>query len=467
MPLESGPDFHVSRPDLRPSSSDVWFISYLPLALSDGISSPLIPLLALVLFRPSPLVVSTVIAASALSEVPFTILWGNLSDRVRHRKYFLVGSFFATGLTLVAMPFSHSFAQYFFVNVANGLATAASAPIGTMLLLETRTKRWWPRDIGLFGLISGVGTVLGLATGFLWLTILVPGTLVAARVLFAMKFLFLVAGALAFLSALTAWHWVEEPTSQMDRRSVEDLLAFSHGVVERLRGARRRVVHIVELARGNPEPIPRSEWIFLVALFVMSAGFQLFYGPLVFFLSSPAGGGLDQANIFLVFLISALASTSLFYHSGLAVEYASPKWVFLASLLARVALIPAFLTVPSALRSVPWALTLTYAGLNGLMGVTWAFLSTASTLFLVRLVGVTNKGKALGLYNALAGFGGLAGTVAGGWLYVGFGVGFTYGFAAFVVLIGALILLPIRYHRTPFAHVPLPLRVPARKRGSG
>ncbi len=32
---------------IRPSSSDLWFLAYLPLAISDGIAAPRIPLRAL------------------------------------------------------------------------------------------------------------------------------------------------------------------------------------------------------------------------------------------------------------------------------------------------------------------------------------------------------------------------------------------------------------------------------------
>ena len=84
--------------------------------------------------------------------------------------------------------------------------------------------------------------------------------------------------------------------------------------------------------------------------------------------------------------------------------------------------------------------------LNALMGVSWAFLSTASTLFLVRLVGRTSRGRALGLYNAVAGAGGLFGTLLGGWMFVTFGVHFAYGIAAITIAFGALLLLPIPYH---------------------
>jgi MFS family permease len=84
--------------------------------------------------------------------------------------------------------------------------------------------------------------------------------------------------------------------------------------------------------------------------------------------------------------------------------------------------------------------------LNGLMGVTWAFISTASTLFLVRVVGRSKRGQALGLYNAVAGAGGLFGTLLGGFLFATYGFSAAYTVAAVTVLGGAVLLLPIPFH---------------------
>jgi MFS family permease len=436
---------HVS---IRPSSSDLWFFSYLPIAIADGIATPLVPLLALQEFKPGAFVVTIIIAASGMSQVPFTILWGNLSDRVAHRKYFLVGSFLATGVSLVLIALSTNLITYFWLNVVEGLACAASAPIGTMLLLETRHKRWWPEDIGLFGLISGLGTTAGLAIGFLWLFVVgFHGTLVSV-----MTGLLVLAGMLALLSAVIAFAWIEEPSVRLERRSMADLLNLHRGVVERVRRVRNRVLNIVELTRSNAEKIPNREILFLAALGVMTVGFEMFYGPFPVFLTQYAK--FSDANVFIVYLGSAAASTALFVHSGKAVELHSPKFVFLESLGGRLALMLLFLWGPAYLLfgfGSP-ALVAWITVLNALLGVTWAFISTASTLFLVRLVGRSSRGRALGLYNAVAGAGGLLGTLMGGYLYATHGVHLAYSLAAVTVLLGSVLLLPIPYHVFTLPH---------------
>ncbi|HEV2316851.1 MAG TPA: MFS transporter [Thermoplasmata archaeon] len=433
---------------VRPSTSDLWFLAYLPLAVSDGIATPLIPLLALAHFQASAFVVVLIIAASAISQVPFTILWGNLSDRVAHRKYFLVGSFAASGASIVAMAFAADISTFFWLNVVEGLASAASAPIGTLLLLETRQKRWWPTDIGFFGLISGVGTTVGLGVGFVWLFVLgfnSPQVQV-------MTGLLILSGVLALAGALIAWRWIEEPARLIDRRGLSDLINGNRGFLERIRHVRAWVLNIVELTRSKAERIPSREALFLVALGVMSAGFFIFYGPFPVFLIQKAG--FSDAAVFIAYLGSSAATTALYYHSGLAVEVHSPKYVFLEGLAARVLLILLFVPGTTFLllglgspRLVGY-LTL----LNALMGVSWAFISTASTLFLVRLVGRSGRGRALGLYNAVSGAGGLVGTLLGGLLYVGWGVHATYLLAAGIVTVGAVLLVPIPFHMFSVGH---------------
>ncbi len=437
-----------ARPILRPSTNDLWFLAYLPLAVSDGIATPLIPLLALQHFGASAFVVTIIIAASAMSQVPFTILWGNLSDRVAHRKYFLVGSFLATGVSIILIALASNLITFFWLNVVEGLASAASAPIGTMLLLETRHKRWWPQDIGFFGLISGLGTTAGLAVGFVWLFVIGY----SQPAISAMTALLLVSGALALVSAGIAWAWIEEPTARVERRTVSGLLNLNRGVVERFRHVRARISGLVDLTRSSAERLPGREYLFLVALGVMCVGFDIFYGPFPVFLWQNAR--FSDAGVFIVYLGSSAASTALFFHSGKAVDAHSPKTVFLESLGGRFLLMLLFLWGPIYVLlgfGTP-ALLAWLTLLNALLGVTWAFISTASTLFLVRLVGRSARGRALGLYNAIAGAGSLIGTLLGGWLYATYGVQFAYSIAAVTVVIGAGLLLPIPYHMFQFSH---------------
>jgi hypothetical protein len=270
--------------------------------------------------------------------------------------------------------------------------------------------------------------------------------------------LLILSGGLAILSAVIALAWIEEPMHRLERRTLADLLNLHRGVLERIRHFGGRVLNLIDLTRSNPERLPGREVLFLAALGVMTVGFDMFYGPFPVFLWQSQG--ISDAGVFIIYLGASAASTALFFHSGRAVELHSPKFVFLESLGGRVLLMLMFIWGPlyALFGHGSPALVAWETLLNGLMGVTWAFISTASTLFLVRLVGRSSRGRALGLYNAVAGAGGLIGTLLGGYLFVAVGVHEAYLAASVTVVVGAALLLPIPYSVLPFAHRNLRIR---------
>jgi len=357
-------------------------------------------------------------------------------------------------VSIVLIALAQDLISYFWLNVVEGLASAASAPIGTMLLLETRHKRWWPSDIGLFGLISGIGTTAGLAVGFVWLFVIG----IAQPIVSVMTALLVVAGILAILSGVMAWAWIEEPRVRLERRALADLINLHRGVVERLRHFRNRVLNVIDLTRSSPGGLPRREQLFLAALGVMTSGSTCSTGRSPS--SVPERAVLGRGDIHCVSR-SECCSDGLFFHSGKVVEWHSAKYVFIETLAGRVGLILLFLWGPMYVlfglgspALVAW-ITL----LNALLGVTWAFISVASTLFLVRLVGRSSRGSALGLYNAVAGPAAWSERCWAAGCSRRMGSRWPTTAASVAVIAGALILVPIPYH------VFVAARPAARRRG--
>jgi MFS family permease len=268
-----------------------------------------------------------------------------------------------------------------------------------------------------------------------------------------MTALLVCAGALAILSAVIAAAWIEEPATRLERRSVAELVNLHRGVLERVRHYRSRVLNIIQLTRSPSEPLPRREYVFLAALGVMTVGFDIFYGPFPVFLARTLA--MSNASVFIVYLAASAASTALFFHSGKIVEWVSPKLVFLESLGGRALLMLLFLWGPVyVVFGLGSPFLVGYVSvLNAGLGVTWAFISTASTMFLIRIVGRASRGRALGLYNAIAGAGGLLGTLLGGFMFTEYGWHVTYLVAGVAVFAGMAILAPIPYHMFAIPHV--------------
>lgn len=192
------------------AASDKWYYCYLPNGIANGATSLLIPLFAKELGA-SVGQVGIIAAASSLASIPAFMLWGHLSDRMKKRKPFVVLGFLGMALTLFLMGISAGVNDYYLSNLLFGFLVAASAPVATVLMIETAAKDQWAKRIAVFSQIGGIGWVSGLAVGMIWLQIDFHGLTLGEE----MRALFIIGAALALLSAVVAWRWIKEPVEKL------------------------------------------------------------------------------------------------------------------------------------------------------------------------------------------------------------------------------------------------------------
>src|SRR5881628_2182572 len=185
-----------------PSKGQKWFYAYLPNGLAGGATSPLIPLFTRVLGG-SVADVGAVAAASSIASVPAFIGWGNWSDRLHRRS------------ALLLMGLSRDVPDFYLANLLAGVLGAASAPVGTVLILETTKREGWAARIAVFSRIGGIGWITGLLLGVVWLEVAPLGEGGEMRALFV------IGSALALLSGLLAWRWIGEPREKIERKRVD------------------------------------------------------------------------------------------------------------------------------------------------------------------------------------------------------------------------------------------------------
>src|SRR2546425_6032110 len=195
----------------RPSSNgQKWFYAYLPNGMAGGATSPLIPLFTRILGG-SVADVGAVAAASSIASVPAFIGWGNWSDRLHRRKAFVLIGFLGTAASLFLMGLSRDVPDFYLANLLAGVLGAASAPVGTVLILETTRQDGWAARLAVFSRVGGIGWITGLVLGVAWLEV-TPLNESAA-----MRSLFVIGAALALLSGLLAWRWAGRPTGKIAR----------------------------------------------------------------------------------------------------------------------------------------------------------------------------------------------------------------------------------------------------------
>jgi len=384
-----------------------WFYSFLPQGMAGGATSPLIPLFAYALGA-NLADVGIIAAATSIASVPAFVLWGWLSDHLERRKVFLLLGFLGTALSLALMALSLNLGQFYLANLLIGFLGAAGAPVGAVLVMETSGREEWPRKLALLSQISGVGWILGLSLGVVWLTVgphLVGGVS-------AMRGLFVIGAALGLSSGLLAGVWLQEPTEHVDRRSIS--LADTHFLVERVKFLPARLLHYLDPRnRRGKGALSRPLRLYLVSVFLLFSGFTAFYGFFPILLQQVYG--FSNPEVFAVYIASQLASVAAYVRVGDWVRDRGSRVTQMAASLGRTFLFPSFLVLAFLPLSPSWILVgvlLLHAG----VGLCWAVINVSGSTLVSHLAPEQGRAEALGAYNAMQGFGSILGPLLGGFV---------------------------------------------------
>jgi MFS family permease len=407
-----------------------WFYAYLPNGMAGGATSPLIPLFTRVLGG-SVADVGAVAAASSIASVPAFMGWGNLSDRLHRRKVFVLIGFLGLALTLFLLGISQSVSNFYLANLLAGVLTAASAPVGTVLILETTKQEGWASRIAVFSRVGGIGWIAGLVIGVVWLQV---SPLQEAG---EMRALFMIGAALALLSAFLAWRWIGEPAAKIERKHID--FVDLHWRVERLRYLPMRLLHVMDF-RNHATKAGRFSpalYRYLVTVFLLFSGFTAFYAIFPVYLRDVVG--LSNSQVFLVYIASQVASAAAYPRVGLWIHDRGSRRMQGIASAARAVLFPAFFVIVFLPLS-PVAMFVAILVLHGLVGLCWAVINVSGSMLASQLATAEGRGRVLGVYNAIQGFGSIAGPLAGGFL-AHFG-GYATGFAvASVFVVGGVAAL--------------------------
>lgn len=435
-------------------NGDRWYYSYLPMGIAGGATSPLVALYAFRVFHASLVEVGLLSSLTSLASVPAYILWGHLSDSSGRRKLFLLLGFVGMAATLLMMGLSRTLGYYYVANVLNGFLTAASGPVGIVLIMETSRKEEWADKVATFSRIGGLGWVAGLLLGALWLQsealpppLNFPGDK-------AMQGLFIISTALSLLSTLLAWVWLREPERRVLRQRV-DIETHHLMVLERARYLPTRILHvmnpfnhhILEAGKGAKakHPLPRGLWYYFVAVGLFFSGFTAFYGIFPVFLASPQVFGYNpSANtyIFLIYIASQMTQVASYPRVARWVKGWGNRRSQLVATAGRAALFPSFLlaTLPMPFLGL---LALVLA-LHAFVGLCWALVNVSGTNIVSALSPAEARGEAQGIFNAVQGVGAIVGPIIGGLVAEALGFTWSFGVASLFLLAGICVTLFLR-----------------------
>jgi MFS family permease len=372
--------------------------------------------------------VGLVSAISSMASVPALIIWGNLSDKIKRRKIFIVIGFMGSFLSLLLVLFVHDMPSYITILIMFQVLAMASVPVSTLLILENSEQSTWSKVMGKFNSYSAIGTVIGLGIGVLILTffggigdMLIPYLYVIAA------WFYLIAGIISIMV-------LKEPKNEIKRERIGYLFAIH--IIERVRYFPTHLVHIP--GKENKIRIPGHLKIYLITTLILMMGFQLFFIPYPVFVIKKMNA--SENDIYIMYLLNSLFSAATFIPAGRYINYIGSNRMLSISTAIRVIL---FLSmgVLSFFVFDTVGYLLFFILMYGVFGGIWSFIGISEVTSISNMATTAIRGKVIGYYNSLNGVGQIIGAGLSGFIAYDISYSFDFILSAIIVLTGLMIII--------------------------
>lgn len=336
------------------------------------------------------------VASYAVMRLIFGPIWGSVSDRMG-RKPILILGVFGYGVTMVGFGLATKLWMMFAARILSGVLSSATSPTTMAYIGDSTTEEERGGGMGILGAAAGIGTIIGPAIGG-----------VLAKETLSLPFFF--AGGLSIVSVLLIAFFLPESHPEADR------------------GQTPKDMPLLDLrAWGNALFSPIG--VFLVLIFLVTAGLMIFYGIFGLYALERFDYGTDQVGVFFM-VIGTLTAIG----QGLLVGPLTKRFGDLTVIRIGFPL--------SALGLIAVMVASQYATLLFAL----AFFSLANALLIPAITSQTSKratmpqGIAMGLSNSFISLGRIFGPLLGGWVY-DFDWRFPFLSGAAVMLVGSVLSL--------------------------
>lgn len=219
--------------------------------------------------------------------IPFSFLWGYLSDKTRHYKLFILLSFSSLTILLYAFTMTNHILVLTFLFVTIAIAHVAHEPSKNVLIAESCSRPEWEKSFASYELLTELGWLIGLLLGFFMSIQGFNG----ASILLLCSFLNLA----AFLSSAI---FVVDPTFIFERglASMERTLNFAQrGITLALKATEGQILE--DKFRGE------SLSAFCAALVLFSLATSTLFTPLPIFFSKNLT--LEPSLVFAIYTMNS------------------------------------------------------------------------------------------------------------------------------------------------------------------
>jgi len=385
------------------SFAPLWFFALVPYRISEGLLINLLPLFVVQVVGGTITDVGKVNSLVALAGVIGFSFWGNLSDRVKRRRPFLMIGIAGFCLGLFGIGSGETVDQVLKASVLGGFSMAAVIPSATALVIDTVPEERIGYYFSRFYLIGGWSFIIALIVGGVWLSV----SPVILGIPEAMRSLFIMAAIGAILSLILCLIWIKEPPRQHinpHREFTQALLGrLSVGLIERrVLFYPARSIYFITRPNFFQEVVQNlkttlSLYYGCSALLFLSI--QIVYIPFPLFLTQILGATNDQ--VLWITLARSLVETYFYLRVGQLVQ--SRNSIHLQA-LASGGRIGIFIILTLIALFHPTRYSLAIITITHLLtGLTWAVIGVSGTTSVARLSPRGQEGSAIGIYNSVIG----------------------------------------------------------------
>ena len=367
--------------------------------------------------------VGLVSSLSSAASVPALLFWGNLSDRVRKRKIFILMGFYGSFATLLSMILVHTFLEYILVMMAFQVVAMASVPVSTLIIVENSPEKNWSVALSKFNSTAAAGTLVGLVSGSVAIF-----TAVGNEPVFLPLF-YVAAGLFYLFSSLAVSFTIPEPARKLSRNSLRGINAVR--IFEKIRYFPASVIHLApSLGRKNGK-LSSDLKLYLLSTTLLMFGFQVFMVAFPVYVLESLDAG--QGEIFVLYLANSIGSAVAFRFAGNMSQKHGDRKLTGVALASRVIIFASMGVVALMELSGPGTIYLSIV-MYGIIGALWAFIGLGQIKGVSRLAGKRLRGKGIGYYNSLNGVAQIGAGITGGFIALSAGYGADFILASLIVL---------------------------------
>jgi MFS family permease len=407
-------------------SDQKWLWIFVPINAAIGGFSTLLPLY-IIDIGGTVIDVGNIVSAYSLALIPSSILWGFAVDRKEKRKPFVTYGYLGITVLLVAGFFLTDIPSLLVLYVCYaGISTVAS-PAVSILLMESSPKKELSMTFAKYSSLTLLGTALGTIPGAFWTNYL------------PLRAYFLLCAIFSGISVVLAARYLAEPEFPFERKAVA---LSQESFVTKLRTVTMIFITIPSLediksfGKMMRSVFTRHLPLLYLSFFLFFTASNLFFTSYTPFLKSRQ---MDDSGVFIIFTTLYILQAAIYPITGRACGRFGEDHVAVSALWLRTGGILAALTTVLLMLHNSTLITASIVSI-AVIGTSFAFFNTSSSVLLFRTLPHGKQGELLGIYSALTGIAAFAGAIMSGYLSYNLGYALTFVATALLYVSCALVL---------------------------